>query len=296
MKGRSSVTKAILSIFLVVLLVASLHPYMRPDSGTSMNNSTTIPLMESNMQVALSGVGIQPSQRIMIDCDNSSNKYALLVGMEDYPGEDNDLGGPKWNVNTFMRYLRTRGFADEDIQMILPSITKAELKEAIRDLAAKCKEQDEVVFYFAGHGTASGRQSAICLYDGNIYQDELSSLFSSLKARIILFVFDCCMAGNFADNQPFIKLVELNSIILTGSRDHTLSWGGSEGTGAIYGFFTYHLMNGFNGAADSPPFGNGDGQVAVEEAYRYARVMLRTSFPHTQSPEMNDKFFGDMVL
>ncbi len=292
MHNRNTLSVILAVITVLILTTVSFTSIPVNKSPADITNEP-----ESNPEVVPNFVHYYSNSPLHEHTQNSTvSKLALLVGMSDYPGEDNDLLGPLWNVKFFRSYLLSRGFAEEDIEVFYPSITRTELRDAIRDLVARSTDDTEIVFYFAGHGTAAARQSAICLYDGNVYQSELASMFSRLRSNKTLFVFDCCMAGNFADSQPLSLIMGPNSIVLTGSRDHTLSWGTNGGTGPVYGVFTYYLLNGMGGAADIPPFGDNDGQTTVEEAYRYTRVMLKTTFPHTQSPEMNDKYPGQMAL
>jgi hypothetical protein len=134
-------------------------------------------------------------------------KTALCIGINDYPGTNNDLAGCVNDANDWAAALRGRGFAVKvllDAQATKDSMTKA-MKELIDGLAAG----DSAIITYSGHGTfipdaggdeVDGRDEGLCPYDidkGNVLlDDEIRALFArrAARARVVL-ISDSCHSG-----------------------------------------------------------------------------------------------------
>lgn len=136
-------------------------------------------------------------------------KIALCVGINDYPGFQNDLQGCVNDAHDWAGALQSRGF---DVDLLLDSgATKTAILSRLKSAIAAAKATETVVFTYSGHGTwvpdqngdeSDGRDEAIVPYDfahGLIVDDELADLFAAnhTGARIVM-ISDSCHSGTVA--------------------------------------------------------------------------------------------------
>jgi hypothetical protein len=136
-----------------------------------------------------------------------------------------------------------------------------------------------VFFYYSGHA----RATAIDLGPEALPLAELRQKLFSANATLTVVVLDACQSGAFSrvkGAQPtadfsFNSRQQLDSkgvAVLASSTGSELS---QESEQLKSSYFTHHLLVGMRGAGDA----NNDGQVSVDEAYRYAyhQTLLATS-------------------
>ena len=127
-----------------------------------------------------------------------------------------------------------------------------------------------LLVYYSGHADAE----ALHLGEGRLPLGELEQLVRGSAANVRLLIVDGCRSGALTQAKggtrapPFPVEIEQRlagegAIFLTASAVNEEA----QESDAIGGsFFTHYLVSGLLGAADQ----NGDGQVSVEEAYRFA--------------------------
>lgn len=135
-------------------------------------------------------------------------KRSLHIGINNYPGTNNDLSGCVNDANDWQEALDARGF--ETTMMLDAMATKSNMQEAMAKIVGDTGRDDIAVITFSGHGTwvpdedddePDGRDEALCPYDidmGRIFtDDELYALFSERKrgARIVV-ISDSCHSGS----------------------------------------------------------------------------------------------------
>lgn len=135
-------------------------------------------------------------------------RYALCIGINDYPGTDSDLSGCLNDANDWAAELGQRGF---DVRLLLDGqATLAAMTAGIQALIDKAVAGDTVVITYSGHGTwvpdssgdePDGRDEGLCPHDigraGPLLDDEIRRLFGARKAgaRIVL-ISDSCHSGS----------------------------------------------------------------------------------------------------
>ncbi|WP_433614585.1 caspase family protein [Dactylosporangium sp. CA-139114] len=134
-------------------------------------------------------------------------KLALCIGINDYPGTENDLAGCRNDADDWAAALVARGF---DTRLLLDaSATGAAIRAGIRDLLADTTGGDAVVITYSGHGTwlpdADGdepdhRDEAICPHDiaanGPLLDDELHDMFALAAPGVrTVLISDSCHSG-----------------------------------------------------------------------------------------------------
>ena len=135
-----------------------------------------------------------------------ANKFALCVGINNYPGTASDLSGCVNDAEDWAAELTSRGFA---VQKLIDSkATKANITNGVRGLLEQAGSGDVVVFTYSGHGTwlpdldgdeLDKRDEALCPHDvksGPLVDDELYDIFTTrARGTRLVFLSDSCHSG-----------------------------------------------------------------------------------------------------
>ena len=137
-------------------------------------------------------------------------KKAVCVGINNYPGIFNDLKGCVNDAYDWSALLQDRGF--ETSIMLDSQATQQNVKAALQDLISAMNAGDVAVFTYSGHGTQVSERDddesdrydeAICLYDGNVIDDELRVILEGLHPQATLVVIsDSCFSGSVTRIAP----------------------------------------------------------------------------------------------
>ena len=141
-----------------------------------------------------------------------STRYALCIGINDYPGTGNDLKGC---VNDAMDWADALVDRSYQVKVLLNSAaTKAAIVRQIAEIVAVAKRGDRFVLTFSCHGTwvpdkdgdeADGRDEALVPYDfrdyakgGLLKDDELQALLEPAisKGVRVVILSDSCHSGS----------------------------------------------------------------------------------------------------
>ena len=87
----------------------------------------------------------------------SAAKWALLVGVGDYPGAEMDLEGPAHDVAALHRELvENLGYPAARVNVLVDAdATRANILDSLRQLARDTAPGDFVLLYLSGHGTSA---------------------------------------------------------------------------------------------------------------------------------------------
>jgi hypothetical protein len=249
---------------------------------------------------APSGKPTGPAATGILGSMSTGDKYAIIVGISDYPGTMYDLNYADDDALDMKRALtELYGYSEANIFMLVDAdATRAAILDAIQRIAGLETRDDEVVFFFSGHG-ASGtaadgdRESvdeAIVSHEAGqlsyVWDGELRLWFSSFETRRIIFAFDSCVAGGMTDLAATGRVIAMATTETTGA---------VEGDQWQNGEFTYYFVDKgmLSGLADKYDHdGNPNQQdVTVEEAFDYAK-----SSCVWQTPTISDSFRNDLLL
>ena len=228
-------------------------------------------------------------------------KYAIVVGISDYPGVRNDLEYADKDAEDMANVLATSyGFLDGNIHLLTnQNATRLNILNAIDAVRAWATPDDEVVFTFSGHGmtgvAADGDtekiDEAIVAYATAgglvpLWDGELREAFRDFPTSRIVFIFDACMAGGMDDLQ------ESGRVLLMASDERGYAYEGPEWDN---GEFTHYLLAGIaQGQANTHDYGTGilslPGEVTAEEAFDYAKANCVAD-----SPMVTDEFSYDLL-
>ena len=89
------------------------------------------------------------------DVSAAGKKYAIFVGINDYPGTENDLAGAVNDARHFKELLTTKfGYQSANTTMLLDSnATRSNIMSQIKNYGALVGPGDILVFQYSGHGT-----------------------------------------------------------------------------------------------------------------------------------------------
>ncbi len=136
------------------------------------------------------------------------SKNALCIGINDYPGTQNDLSGCVNDAHDWSSALTARGFST---RMLLDAdASKSGMVAAIGDIIGNASRNDSVVITYSGHGTwvpdesgeePDGRDEGLCPWDieqGEVLlDDELHVLLGKRAPGVrVVIIADSCHSGS----------------------------------------------------------------------------------------------------
>ena len=230
--------------------------------------------------------------------DVDGEKYAVVVGISDYPGTANDLNyGDDDAIDMADALVNVYGFTNVTLLTDVDATRKAIL-DAIDAIPT---DAGEIVFFFSGHGMKGIADDgdkekvdeAIVAHNGvdalePIWDGELKGAFAGFTGRIV-FVFDSCLAGGMKSD-----LAGPDRVIAMACTESGFSY---EGGTWQNGEFTYYFVDEgiLGGLANIHDYDGNDlvgdpYQVTAEEAYDYAKANCTAD-----NPTVLDSFEDDLL-
>lgn len=137
------------------------------------------------------------------------SKFALCIGINNYPGTDMDLAGCVNDANDWGAELASRGFSVTTL--LDDQATKAAMVEGFKAVIGRAVDGDVVAITFSGHGTyvfdtdageeSDGFDEALCPHDINatgdpLIDDEIHALFAAREDGVrLVLISDSCHSG-----------------------------------------------------------------------------------------------------
>lgn len=135
-------------------------------------------------------------------------KLALCVGINDYPGEGNDLSGCVNDARDWAELLDANGYWTT--KLLDADATHMVVMTELKRMVEEARWGDRIVFTYSGHGSwipdasgdeADGRDEVMCMYDfqngGLLTDDELALVFGGRRAGVRVMTFsDSCFSGS----------------------------------------------------------------------------------------------------
>tara|TARA_B100001175_G_scaffold315423_1_gene326953 strand:- start:537 stop:2174 length:1638 start_codon:yes stop_codon:yes gene_type:complete len=228
----------------------------------------------------------------------SNNKVALIFGIENYDYVP-DAKFANLDAKYFYEYARNVfGVSDENIKLLVDSDANliGSLSALSKWLPGKIRRnQTELIIFFAGHGLAStdGKELYLLPNDGDadllartgLSRSEIFEQITKLNPKSVIMFLDTCYSGVSRDEQMLLaaarpirieveedESIPRNFTIFTASQLKQISSGLDE---AKHGIFSYYLMKGLEGNADS----NNDKKITNGEllAYMDENVSMKAS-------------------
>jgi len=202
---------------------------------------------------------------------------------------------------------------------------KSNVISAIEDVISQSNNFDdsEVFIWLSGHGCGDNdnkitgdkvfEKSAIYLWDEETLEDrELGVLLSNLESKKTCVIVDSCFSGGFADRTIFdfptffllrSKIPEPGRVVMTSASKFRVGYA-STTEGPLFSHLWFKGLTSGDADGFRPGFRDRgkpsnlrffkDGVVSTEEAFYYARYMLRTDEDLTEysvsEPQINDQY------
>ena len=238
---------------------------------------------------------------------NEQRVWALAVGVgvykEDYKLQT--LSFPPVQAERFANYLEQIGVTEnsEIATLINSQATRDEIKTSIqRELcSSRVQPDDLVLFYFSGHGLANQQDIGICPYDFTdtrnwITEKEIVDLLARSPAKHKIVILEACKSRTLMapalPPETRQQYSEKRKTFPSGTIVITSTQPGSESYENQFdgGYFTYYLLQGIEGRADS----NRDKMVSVRELFQYVSTNVKSRTNNAQIPEINVNVYGAM--
>lgn len=231
------------------------------------------------------------------------NKWAVIVGIADYPGVDSDLWHSDDDALEMVDALISKyGFPEDNVKLLLNRKAKArDILQAIDWLADREDADSSVVFFFCGHGFRQpdtegwdadseddGYDEGIVSWDMYGLPDGmLEERFSSIETNRFTLIFGSCFSGGMFDDDN--DLQSIGRVITSGCEYYQYCWDYLYLGNTLFGYYFIDkgILNGL--AVDI----DGDGHISIEEAFEYAYNGVISHIPQppdVQTPAVSDKY------
>lgn len=226
----------------------------------------------------------------------SGSRYAIVVGISDYPGIANDLNYSDDDAKEMA--IALTGFTKVTLLTDLAA-TRSAILTAIDEIPV---DAGEIVFFFSGHGMKGiaddgdkeRTDEAIATHDGTdivpIWDGELRGAFSGFTTPRIIFVFDICLAGGMKKD-----LEEPGRVIAMATTERGYAYESSDWQNGEFSYYFVDLGT-LQGQAnihdyDMDTILGEPEQVTIEEAFDYAKANC-----DYDKPTIGDDFENDLLL
>ena len=238
------------------------------------NESTKLVKVKVDINRAAIVKKLEPLNPLNIKVKSSDNKIALIIGIENYEGITKATYA-NLDAKYFNEYTRqVFGVKNENIKLLIDddaTLTKTNVA-LYKWLAGKIRaNQTDLIIYFAGHGLATNDSKELYFLpqDGDpdllkrtaISRTELFKEIVNLEPKSVTMFLDTCYSGVSREEETLlatarpIRIVADNEgeipdnfTIFSASQLNQISSGLK---GAKHGIFSYYLMKGLEGKADT---------------------------------------------
>jgi len=177
-------------------------------------------------------------------------RYAVLVGIDDYPGDGSDLPSGAHDVAAMRALLVGHfGYRPDRVRTLTDrGATRGAIRRAIRDHLGRA--QTSALLYVSGHGVRldgntgradaerDGRDEALYVWADDrrhsalIADDEIGAWMGALAARHAVVVLDACHSGTGARGGPGPAVKEVKAADVEALLDPAAPWTRPVGAGA----------------------------------------------------------------
>ena len=253
------------------------------------------------------------TRRLVAATKAVGRKYALVIGISQYRNNLNGIRNLEYAdvdaraIYDFLQRPEAGKFSAEDMLLLSNErATNAQIRQALTGFIAKPTADDLLLIFVAGHGApdpAAKENLYVLAHDTSVDNMRDTALAMSelrryvqqnIKSKRVILLLDTCHSaglstdttrdlGNNLSNLYLEKLLyqEEGRAIITSSDVNEPSHE-SERWGNGHGVFTYYLLQGLKGSADT----NRDKLVSVGELFRYVRQKVRLDTKFQQNPRM----------
>jgi beta-lactamase superfamily II metal-dependent hydrolase len=180
------------------------------------------------------------AQQISVTVNNvpTVNKWALVIGISDYEGSENDLEYCDDDADDWEAVLQSNGYTVT--KLLDTAATKDAIVAAVAALLSSEDSDDHVVVTYSGHGSKQPQYGS-CIVTTDLWyitQGWFDQEFGYADSSHIYFNFDACRIGGM----EVLADTETGRLVCMASTDKTNSYDGD----AVMqnGVYTYYIMEG----------------------------------------------------
>jgi hypothetical protein len=240
-------------------------------------------------------------------------KYALIIGISRYKNNAKGIQNLEYadadarSIYEFLQQPAGGGFARENMLLLLnEQASTGRIREALSSFITRASANDLLLIFLASHGAPdqfAPQNLYVITYDTSVLDMPQTALpmlelgryiNQNVKSKRLVLLFDACHSAglategvrNLANNLANLYLETLlyhekgRAIITSSDVNETSRESQKWGNG--HGVFTYYLLQGLKGSADT----NGDRLVSIGEVFRYVRQKVRLDTSLQQNPRM----------
>ena len=314
-----------------VLLIPNSATGEKPPVSPSSLSSENWVILNDGKQILKSTINTEREPSLQRENSSDSGvgqRWAVVIGISDYA--DSRIPSLRYgerDAKEFCNWLvspKGGRYAFSRVRLLLgKDATGTEIKSALFEWLKKTIEEDMVIIYFAGHGSSDSPDSPENLfllpYDtdyaaigstGFPMWDIETALKRYIKAKKVVVITDACHSGgvgqSFDISRRSNRGMKKNPIstgfhslskvgdgvcVISATDDKQMSQEGKQ-WGEGHGVFTYFLLKGLRGKADTSQ----DGTVSLGELTLYLSQEVRRATENAQSPTVAGKFDPAMTI
>jgi hypothetical protein len=286
--------------------------------GIKLTWQLDIEVGQNDLEItAFNAVGENDIKKLRIFYEETSvipTIWAVIVGISEYQNPNYKLQFASKDAeafNGFLIELLGNRYSKDRVTLLLDKdATRENIIKELEDKTLKAEQNDLVIVYFACHGTTPIKNTVYFLcYDTKpgkeistaLMDESIRSLLVNSMANKKIWIADACHSGGVDPTAPKERgenltvkyLLEIASqsgfTVLTASKSGESSfehqkWGGGHGV------FTYYLIKGLKGEADTDK----NGKITLDELTDYVKENVRKDTDYKQTPQL--KGDGDIII
>jgi len=270
-------------------------------AGLSSSMSVRLDRSASNTATSISFERLNPLGRKVA---KNKDALALIIGVDGYENTPARAIYADSDAKVFADYASQKlGIPSNRIKTLVNNgADEKGMLLAVKDWLSRASKKDktDVYVFFAGHGLASqdGKKMYLLPYDGSprllektaILRDELFADIASTNPRSVTVFLDTCYSGETRGNKMLIagrpisiraleRSIPDNFTLMTAAAADQIANPLKE---AKHGMFSYFLMKGMEGIADT----NQDNKITALELHEYVKENVWKQSSNKQLPEL----------
>lgn len=285
-----------------------------------------IPLQKGENKIKIRAVdsdGLSAEKMVTVQyIEKRRNVWAVVIGINHYP----NIRQLKYAVDDaemfYDHLVNHNRIPPENVTLLTDQqATLRKVKSTLgTNLKNKAGKEDMVIIFFAGHGATEkdvmspdgdGLEKYLLPYDADprdlyataLPMREISRVFRRVRSERLVFIADSCYSGASGGRTVGITDIRANlseafldriasgkgRVILSASGPNEVS---AEKDDLKHGVFSYYLVEGLRGRADSDK----DGLISLDELYRYVSHKVPEATGQEQHPVKKGTVEGRLIL
>ncbi len=218
---------------------------------------------------------------------DAQNIYVVAAGIDDYPGDENDLYLPVNDARDITSLYKLNSRSSTYL-LTNEEATAENILMAMTDRFSRAGKNDIIVLFYSGHGYRGG----FATYDSYLSYEDIKSAMSASSAGCKMVFANACYSGGLRENDRNYggKVPDMDLMLFLSSREYEFSWEASFTM--RNSFFTSCLLRCLKGGADS----NRDRIITAKELFKAVSEGVVSLSDGVQHPVMWGKFDDDMPV